>query len=184
MAKRKYKAMNAHDRGHTLCTDELIERVANFIRAGSYIDTACKSAGIHVDTYRDWLVKAQREPQKYPQCVKFSAAVDKAMADCEVKLNHTMYSHANGSRAIVDRATGEVLREPIHSDWKAAAWLLERRNPKRYGKVDRLEHSGPEGQPIETKSVIDPAKLSNEQLAQIQALLVEAGAEDPESEAD
>src|SRR6185312_6126297 len=37
---------------------------------------------------------------------------------------------------------------------KAIAWRREKKDPGRFGPVHRLEHSGPGGQPIETRSTV------------------------------
>ncbi len=41
--------------------------------------------------------------------------------------------------------TTTTIEEGVDYDWKADAWLLERRNPGRWGRVTRTELSGPEG---------------------------------------
>ncbi len=56
-------------------------------------------------------------------------------------------------------------------NWRAAAWMLERRWGEEFGRRERVEHSGPEGQPIAIdqtdselrKALADPdtAKLAN-----------------------
>lgn len=42
-------------------------------------------------------------------------------------------------------------------DWRADAWLLERRNPQEYGRATRLELTGKDGGPIEVVSSLDKA---------------------------
>jgi hypothetical protein len=38
-------------------------------------------------------------------------------------------------------------------NWTAAAWWLERRHPQDYSKRDKVEMSGPDGGPIESRDV-------------------------------
>lgn len=45
--------------------------------------------------------------------------------------------------------TTVTTKEGVEHDWRADAWLLERRNPQVYGKVYRAEVTGPEGAAIE-----------------------------------
>lgn len=46
---------------------------------------------------------------------------------------------------VVERTTTTETRP---GQWTAAAWWLERRHPGKYARIDRHEHSGPEGGPI------------------------------------
>ena len=53
----------------------------------------------------------------------------------------------------------ETLSDPI---WQADAWLRERKNPDRWGRRDRMEHSGKDGGDI--KIVVEyetPAKIDD-----------------------
>lgn len=133
---RKFQGMNKGDGGHTLITDKLIEDVCKWLRKGAYVETACASVGINPDTFKDWLRKAARYPADYPLCVKFSGAVNRAMAEAE-----------NNDLERVDKKADE--------DWRAAAWKLERRNPRRWGSLERHELSGPQGGPIAFSDLTD-----------------------------
>lgn len=51
---------------------------------------------------------------------------------------------------LVTRAAREDVRQ-----WGAAAWLLERRFPERWGRRDQVEHTGRGGGPIEVRVVYE-----------------------------
>lgn len=55
-------------------------------------------------------------------------------------------------------------------DWRATAWLLERRFPQQFGRATRHELSGPEGQPVEfqTGGLGDLGMLSERQLEDLE----------------
>ena len=130
-------------------------KIISAIRAGNYIETAAAYAGINKSTLYDWLKRGEREKQRVAQnprykirksekpYVEFSNAVEKALAEAEVR-----------DVAIIAKAAEE--------QWQAAAWRLERKFPDRWGRkrLD-IEHSG-------SVATTDPfAGLTTEELRQL-----------------
>lgn len=110
----------------TILTEELQKRITDVIRAGNYIETAAAYAGINKTTLYDWMKRGAaeqkrvhetgRKPQKKElPFLEFSNAVEKALAESEIR---------------------DVTRigDASRSDWKAAAWRLERKFPQKWGK--------------------------------------------------
>lgn len=107
--------------------NQIRDSVASALRAGNYIETAAAYAGINKTTLYDWLKRGEREKQRIESnpgakarksealFVDFSNAVQKAMADAEVR-----------DVATIVRASAE--------NWQAAAWRLERKYPDRWGR--------------------------------------------------
>jgi transposase-like protein len=93
------------------------ERIYGLIRAGNTLEVAAAAAGIHRGTLHRWM-KQGREQQHglYP---KFLAEVEKAKAEAEAR-----------DVALIAKAAT--------ADWRAAAWRLERRSPRRYGQKVQL----------------------------------------------
>ena len=118
----------------TKLNTETQEKIVSAIRAGNYIETAAAYAGIHKSTLYDWLKRGEREKQRVAknpryrikkdeqQFVEFSDAVEKALAEAEVR-----------DVAIIGKAAEEY--------WQAAAWRLERKFPHKWGRKV-IEHSG------------------------------------------
>lgn len=99
-------------------TPEVMDVVVNAIAAGNYMDTAAALAGVDkVSLYR-WIKKGANATRGIKR--DFYKRVTEAMARAE----------ARGVTGISIAA---------QKDWKAAAWLLERRYAKRWGK--REEHT-------------------------------------------
>lgn len=94
-------------------TDEITEKVCSALRAGNYFDAACKYAGITERTGYNWLAKGRAA--KSGQHFQFVQAVEKASGDAEV-------------------GTLAVLKQAMPKSWQAAAWWLERRFPKKWGR--------------------------------------------------
>jgi hypothetical protein len=116
----------------TKLTPELLAEIIRNLRSCAYRETACAAAGIDSKTLRNWLKLAKRGGQANAIYRRFAAELEEAEAKTE----------------IVDLVTiGKAARD----DWRAAAWRLARKNPERWGDRQRLEHSGPDGGPIETK---------------------------------
>lgn len=102
----------------TKLTDERVETILVALRAGNYLETAARVAGVSYQTLNEWR-------KDFPE---FSEAVEKARAEAEAR-----------NVAMVQTAA--------RSTWHAAAWWLERSFPSRFGRRDRheVEHSGSVG---------------------------------------
>jgi transposase len=134
-------------------------RIVDAVRAGSRREEAAAAAGIARSTLQGWLARgeAANAPARFQN---FAAAVRQADAEWEVAA-----VEAIGSAA-------------ADGDWRALAWLLERRRPERWGRTTRLEHSGPEGGPIAVEDKLDLSKLDAAELASLQHLLERADGRD------
>ena len=90
----------------------LAQRIVDLIRAGNYLEVAATAAGIHRSTLHRWLHHGR--DQQRGRFRRFLTSVEKAQAEAE-------------SRDVALIAKAAV------TDWKAAAWRLERKNPRKYG---------------------------------------------------
>jgi len=118
---------------------ETQEKICSYIRQGNTIETAARCAGIARDTFYDWMSRGRKGKRGY---VGFVNAVDQATAEAE-------------------RINVMAVEMAMKRDWKAAAWWLQARNPKDWGRRDRVEHTGPQGGPIAT---MDVTKLTDAEL--------------------
>lgn len=145
-----------------IISEQIIKDIIQAIRIGGYIETAAAYAGISKDSFYRWLKKGAREnreevkgtePSLY---AKLSDAIEKATADAELADVEIIDRHAKGFTAtkttekvrmvgggyqVIERTTETVERR----DWQAAAWRLERKNPGRWGRRDRRELTGADG---------------------------------------
>ena len=118
----------------TDCTPEVTEIVCRELRLGLSIASACAAAGITKTSYYEY---HQRAGEGTPFSV-FAAATTKARSEGTRGLEHTVRKAAVG-------------------DWRAAAWMLERKAPEDWSK--RTEITGVNGGPIEAQIVVAPALL-------------------------
>jgi transposase-like protein len=102
-------------------TPQVESIVLNGIRCGASYKGACVAAGIHPTTLSAWKRKAKEQPHS-----EYGAFIRKLRkADQE------------GIVACVAH-----IQKAAQKDWRAAAWLLERRDPKRFSMKYRVEHGG------------------------------------------
>ena len=113
----------------TDCTPEVVETICAELRAAMTIKTACSQAGVSVTTYHNWLHRGEAGEEPF---LGFLKAVTRAKED--------------GIRALA----GTIRKEAV-TDWRAAAWMLERRDPDEWSR--RTELTGKSGGPVEVREV-------------------------------
>jgi hypothetical protein len=120
-----------------------VEKLKNALVAGSKIEGACTYAGIDSSTYQKWKARAKKDMDegKTTEYVHFFMDITRAIDMARPRLE-----------MIVSKAAEE--------DWKAAAWMLERRHPKDYGRKEYVETKDKTGEPDE----IDVSALPDEEL--------------------
>lgn len=110
-------------------TDDLdrMNRFADYIRIGTSIKGACGAFGISEGYFYKLIRKAEEDIENNTESseVRFYHIIKNAEADFETTNLNIIKSHA------VD-------------DWKAAAWLLERRRQKEYVVRQDIQFSTPE----------------------------------------
>ena len=113
----------------TDCTPELTAALCDELKLGMTIRAACQHVGIDDSTYRKWMMRGEDGEEPF---VTFRTAATRAKAD--------------GIRALV-----VTVRKAAKDDWRAAAWMLERREPEEWSK--RTEVTGASGGPIQIEDI-------------------------------
>lgn len=122
-------------------------RIVDAVRAGATREQAAGAAGIAKRTLQRWLAAGESARPR----VRF-ARFARALREAEDAM-------------IVDAVQG-IQASAQEGDWRARAWLLERRWPATWGKRSAHELSGPGGEPLELGGVdLDLSKLSNAELS-------------------
>lgn len=119
---------------------EIRKAVIQALEAGNYMETAAEYAGIHKSVLFDWLAWGREARQQIQDgteirpnghaYAEFTDEVEKAMARVEVQ-------------------SVAVIRRHAVDNWQAMAWYLERTRPRKFGRLDRKEVSGPDSGPVE-----------------------------------
>ena len=93
---------------------EMVKKITQALCDGQGRVRACKIAGIHYDTFREWM---RSKP-------KFSEAVKKA--------------EDTGNDKIKDICKRRIIED---KSWQSAAWWLERTDPANFGQRNNLNIS-------------------------------------------
>lgn len=112
-------------------TPAVHKHLVEAIMAGNYIEPAVRACGIGVSTYYRWMEQGEAHAAdgKATAYRDLWEAVKKAEGEAEIKALKQIRSAASES-------------------WQAAAWYLERKFPARWGRKERVEHTGKDGEAI------------------------------------
>lgn len=134
---------------HSKLTTETHNKIVTALKAGNYIETAARYAGVDPGTVHRWLQKglAEDAPDEYRD---FREAVETARAEAEAR-----------NVALIQQAANA-------GTWQAAAWYLERTASHRWGRKQTVEVAGQGGGPVEIE--VDTRALE----AKVRSLLGEA----------
>lgn len=119
-------------------TPKVREHLVKAIEAGNYVETAVRACGIGTSTYYRWMETGEADVAHGKATIyrDLWEAVKKAEAEAETKALKQIRSAASES-------------------WQAAAWYLERKFPARWGRKERVEHTGKDGEAISVSHDFD-----------------------------
>jgi transposase-like protein len=96
-------------------TPELQAEIIYLLKIGNFVETLCNFVGINKSTYYDWMKKGEESTHPRNKYKIFQEAVVQVMAQSEAM-----------NVAIITKLS--------KYDWRAAAWILSRRHPDKWGK--------------------------------------------------
>lgn len=113
----------------TKFTPETVDRLIEAVRLGLPLHLAAESAGVSYQTFNEW--QQGRFPRGADKDLKheFSEALTRAKGESALRLM-------------------DLIQSAAPDDWRAAAWILERRFPKDFGK-HMVEVTGHDGGPMQ-----------------------------------
>lgn len=148
----------------TKLTAKVAGRIVNALRSVAYIETASAFAGVHKDTFYEWLKKGADGPRNTKAYRAFSEAIDAASAaagdPAALELLEDLASNSPSACAAFSdavekaQAEGEMMALARISragteHWQADAWRLERKFPKRWGRRLALAADLEEGEELD-----------------------------------
>jgi hypothetical protein len=191
----------------------ITENVVRALNAGNYMETAAAYAGISKDTLYRWLKRGEREKRRredtpLPTTKKaraieqrirdeeepylaFSDAIEKALADSEVRQVGIIAKAATGGTVLKStttaKADGSVVKVEEHAppQWQAAAWQLERKHPDRWGlqRKVKVEIDTEVQKELEAALAKLEAGLTPDEFSKVLGLLADEGPGEGEEEA-
>lgn len=106
-------------------TDRLIDQFAELLSEGISQRTAHEALGIPERTFYQWLSDGRAELEELPKK--------------RWTLRGRLAEVVNQAVAIGEISLVQVIQGATSGDWKASAWLLERRWPERYARRSRID---------------------------------------------
>ena len=138
----------------TKLNDDLIDKIAENVRHGAWVETAFAAAGISRSTFYEWF-RAVANGEGTPRQKKLVAAVELAEAEADLADERFLFASP---------------------DWRARLGRMERRNPAKYGLLQRAQIDG--NVQHDHRHTLDLGALSLEQKQQMLELLRAARAND------
>lgn len=165
--------------------EALIERIAESVSHGVTYEVASGANGVGLSTMMLWMsrgrdmqayhqaIDAGNTDVEYPApssdrattnpeldrlCLQLLERVLCAREEAEKAAIEAV--HQIGTRGIRVPCEWDAENKPIAwtfvaPDWRAAAWYAERNNPKKWGRRQAIEVSGPDGGPIQVASPVE-----------------------------
>ena len=120
-------------------SDEVVALILDSIRQGVPIKHACSTFGVSEDCFHLWKndgktakelhAKGEQLTKRQTWCLRFLGQLEAAKSD------------------FVDQGV-KLIRKAAKKDWKAASWLLTRRDPEHFAEKQEIAHTGAGGGPI------------------------------------
>lgn len=133
-------------------TPEAHKTICQALASGVYRKDAAQYAGIGVSTFYRWMETGEADTEagvESPQATLWKGVIE-AEAKAKTRLS-----------ALIVKAAVE--------DWRAAAWILERKHPDEYGRRDRVEITNP------PPPTMDMTVLDDDDLDELERLANKAG---------
>jgi hypothetical protein len=127
----------------TLLLDTVIEQtLLDYIRIGTPIRVAVASTGIAEKSFYSWMARGLAERER------LSLVKGAKENPTEVIFLQFLQQVERAKAEAITKKVAVIAKSGNEGDWRAAAWWLERQMPEEFGKTDKLEIGGNNGEPI------------------------------------
>lgn len=139
--------------------EETILTVANMVRAGNYIETACAAAGISQGSYYNWIGRGKETIRKHGEDIdQWPSPLQGGPDNYDVLCVQFLWVMKQAS-AEAEAFAVTIVRKAMGSHWQAAMTYLERKHPGRWKRRDEISVSALAEGDNEHRTGIDEQKL-------------------------
>ena len=121
------------------------QTLLDYIRIGTPVRKAVAASGIAEKTFYNWMSRglAERERQALVPNAKNNPT--------EVVFLQFLQQVEQARAEAITKKVAVIAKSGNEGDWRAAAWWLERQVPEEFGKTDRFEIGGTNGEAIKVQ---------------------------------
>ena len=137
----------------TLSEEQARKDVLQNIAVGLDTKTSCAAAYVSDNNLKRWLMVGRAAMEDMPATMeKYGRSEEFCVMASEFALEYDR-ALASGEQAILR----SIQTAAMTGDTNAGMWYLERLYPEKYGKLARLEVSGPDGDPLIPRDMLQSA---------------------------
>lgn len=144
----------------TICTPEICAEFERILGAMNYFVTACRLLEIPENVAYEWLRKGEAGADAagdWPEAYReFAQSVKRGEARGELSAVTEINRHGRPH---------EIPEGQVPGQWQALMTLLERRFPDRWGRRERVQHTGKDDGPIEQTFTLRVIRADDEEAA-------------------
>lgn len=130
----------------TALLEEVKEQtLLDYIRIGTPIRKAVTATGIAEKTFYNWMTRGMAERER------LSLVPDAKENPTEVIFLQFLQRVEQARAEAITKKVAVIAKAGNDGDWRAAAWYLERQVPEDFGKTDRFEIGGTNGEAIKVQ---------------------------------
>jgi hypothetical protein len=130
----------------TALLEEIKEQtLLDYIRIGTPIRKAVTASGIAEKTFYNWMARGMAERERQ------SLVPNAKDIPTEVIFLQFLQRVEQARAEAITKKVAVIAKAGNDGDWRAAAWYLERQVPEDFGKTDRFEIGGTNGEAIKVQ---------------------------------
>jgi len=129
------------------------QTLLDYIRIGTPVRKAVTASGIAEKTFYNWMSRGMAERER------LSLSMTAKSNPTEVVFLQFLQRVEQARAEAITKKVAVIAKSGNDGDWRAAAWWLERQVPEEFGKTEKLEIGGSNGEPIRIQ--VEMGELEN-----------------------